>query len=135
MKKERTWNLIGFVAGLILIVVGIVYIATPADHYSTSTTDSATFGADFYTYEYRATRAAASNAAVAANNLRELGGKLALYNGTLFMVLGLGFALHFGKLVFVEKEEPAAAAPAESPAPEPASEEAPTAGQDLPPLE
>lgn len=135
MKKERTWNLIGFVAGLILIVVGIVYIATPADHYSTSSTDSAAFGADFYTYEYRATRAAASNAAVAANNLRELGGKLALYNGTLFMVLGLGFALHFGKLVFVEKEETAAAAPAESPAPEPASEEAPTAGQDLPPLE
>ena len=117
MKKERTWNLIGFVAGMILILVGIVYIATPADHYYTSSTDSAAFGADFYTYEYRATQAAASNAAVAANNLRELGGKLALYNGTLFMVLGLGFALHYGKLVFVEKEETAAAAPAEFPPP------------------
>ena len=135
MKKERTWNLIGFVAGLILIVVGIVYIATPADHYYTSTTDSATFGADFYTYEYRATRAAADNAAVAANNLRELGGKLALYNGTLFMVLGLGFALHYGKLVFVEKEVPAAPAPAEIPEPEPVPAEIPTPGQDLPPLE
>ena len=135
MKKERTWNLIGFVAGMILILVGIVYIATPADHYYTSSTDSAAFGADFYTYEYRATRAAADNAAVAANNLRELGGKLALYNGTLFMVLGLGFALHFGKLVFVEKEVPAAPAPAEIPEPEPVPAEIPTPGQDLPPLE
>ena len=135
MKKERTWNLIGFVAGMILILVGIVYIATPAYHYYTSSTDSAAFGADFYTYEYRATQAAASNAAVAANNLRELGGKLALYNGTLFMVLGLGFALHYGKLVFVEKEVPAAPAPAEIPEPEPVPAEIPTPGQDLPPLE
>ena len=72
---------------------------------------------------------------MAANNLRELGGKLALYSGTLFMVLGLGFALHFGKLVFVEKEVPAAPAPAEIPEPEPVPAEIPTPGQDLPPLE
>lgn len=110
MKNERIWNLIGCVLGAVIIVVGIVFATTPAHSYSTNGTDRAKFGADFYTYTYDGIRAAANNTAVTANNLREIGGKLALYSGFLFMAMGALVVIHFGKLLTVgtepKKEKP-----------------------------
>ena len=119
LSNEKTWNLIGAILGLVVILVGLVFMFTPADSYSTKTTDYATFGGDYYTYQYDATRAVASNAAITANNLRELGGKLAVYAGTFFMVLGALISLNYGKKLLVcSVDAPAVeAAPAVEPAP------------------
>ena len=100
LMREKTWSLIGMAVGLIVILIGLVFMATPADSYTTESTDYASFGADYYTYEYDATRAAASNAAVTANNLRELSSKLALYSGMFFVVLGVLIVLPNAKRYF-----------------------------------
>ena len=100
LMREKTWSLIGMAVGLIVILIGFVFMATPADSYTTESTDYASFGADYYTYEYDATRAAASNAAVTANNLRELSSKLALYSGMFFVVLGVLIVLPNAKSYF-----------------------------------
>ena len=100
LMREKAWSLIGMAVGLIVILIGLVFMATPADSYTTESTDYASFGADYYTYEYDATRAAASNAAVTANNLRELSSKLALYSGMFFVVLGVLIVLPHAKRYF-----------------------------------
>ncbi|NCE64397.1 hypothetical protein D1159_07290 [Pseudoflavonifractor sp. 524-17] len=99
MKKERTWNRIGCILGVIVILAGIVFMTTPADSYSTTSVQDASFGADFYTYVYEGVEAASRNAAVTANNIRELGEKLAVYSGFLFIVLGILIEIHFAKLL------------------------------------
>ena len=92
-RKEKTWNLIGMLVGLAIFICGIVFAANPPESYSTGSTDYASFGGDFYTYEYDATRVAARNAAATANNIRELGE---------FLAHGLGAALiAAGALTFV----------------------------------
>lgn len=103
-KRKNIWDVLGFVVGLALVLAGIVFLATPAETYSTHSPDMASFGADFYTYQYDATRDAALNAAVTANNLRELGGKLAVYSGTFFLAAGALTAIHYGRRCFVPKE-------------------------------
>ena len=100
MKKESLWNLIGLILGLAIVIAGVIFAAAPADSYHTSSPKSAEFGADFYTYQYDATRIAADNAAVTANNIRELGHAIALYTGFSFIFAGLLIAVHFGKKVF-----------------------------------
>ena len=106
MKKKKTWtlNLIGCILGIVVIIAGIYFMASPADSYSTSSVKSASFGADFYTYVYDGVATAVANTAVTANNLRELSGKLALYSGFLFLVLGVLIEIHFCKLLLQEPE-------------------------------
>ena len=99
-KRKNIWDLLGVVVGLALVLAGIVFLATPAETYSTRSTDVASFGADFYTYQYDATRAAAQNAGATANNLRELGGKLATYSGTFFLAAGALTIIHYGRRCF-----------------------------------
>lgn len=96
LMREKTWSLIGMAVGLIVILIGLVFMATPADSYTTESTDYASFDADYYTYEYDATRAAA----VTANTLRELSSKLALYSGMFFVVLGVLIVLPHVKRYF-----------------------------------
>lgn len=84
--------------------------ATPADSYTTESTDYASFGADYYMYEYDATRAAA----VTANNLRELSSKLALYSGMFFVVLGVLIVLPHAKRYFCSLSGQAIESPAEA---------------------
>lgn len=145
MKVKDLLNLAGAFVGIVMIIFGVIFIATPADSYSTKTTDYASFGADFYTYEYDATRAAATNAAVTANNLRELGEKVALYAGFAFIFSGLFAVLHFAKqlaevdfvaaLGLKKKEaapvfaQPVVAVAASAVAPETVEEAAPAAEQ------
>lgn len=135
MNNAKTWNLAGLAVGIVAIILGIFFLTSPADTYETTSPGRDTsFGGDFYTYEYSATRAAASNAAITANNLRELGGKLALYSGFLFILAGALTVVHFGKACFADGQpEKAKAAPAKAvtygqPAPEAAAPEAGTPG-------
>lgn len=104
MKKAKAWNYLGLVIGLLVIVIGITFIFTPADSYSTNSADDMAFGADFYTYQYEATQIATENTAVTANNIRELSNKVALYSGTLFILLGTLVVLHYGKQCFVVED-------------------------------
>ncbi len=110
LKNKRFWDFVGAILGIIIIVVGIVFMASPPRAFETESTEYASFGADFYTYQYDATRAAATNSAVTANNLREIGSAQAKYFGFLFIVIGALTTLNYGKKYFteniVEKEEP-----------------------------
>ena len=110
LMREKTWSLIGMAVGLIVILIGLVFMATPADSYTTESTDYASFGADYYTYEYDATRAAA----VTANTLRELSSKLALYSGMFFVVLGVLIVLPHAKRYFCSLSGQAIESPAEA---------------------
>lgn len=96
-KIKKIFNLIGIAFCVCLIVIGIVFIACPAKSYNCETPKDAIFGADFYTYEYDATSKAATNAAVAARNIRELGGMLAIYVGVFYIMSGLLLGLYCTK--------------------------------------
>ena len=100
MNKEKIFYLIGMILGLLVIMMGVILIFTPAKAYSTTTVKSVTFGGDYYTEEYKATKAAVSNAAAIANNIRELGEKLALYVGLAFITAGTFIDLHYAKKFF-----------------------------------
>lgn len=110
LMREKTWSLIGMAVGLIVILIGLVFMATPSDSYTTESTDYASFDADYYTYEYDATRAAA----VTANTLRELSSKLALYSGMFFVVLGVLIVLPHAKRYFCSLSGQAIESPAEA---------------------
>lgn len=78
MKKEKAFNLIGLILGAAIILAGILIMANDSTYLSyTTRADSYTFGADYYTEQYAATRAAVNNTAVAAGNLCLLGERLA----------------------------------------------------------
>lgn len=97
MKKEKTFNLIGIILGIAIIIAGISIMKNPAETWSTSSVDSYRFGADFYTEQYAATRAAAHNAAATARNIDSLGEKLAQYTGLAFIFSGALVCLTYGK--------------------------------------
>ena len=104
LKRERTWNLIGFILGIAILIVGLVFLNSPPEAYHTESAEYAAFGADYYTYQYDATKTVAENAAVTANNLREIGTAQARYAGVFFMMAGALILIHYGKNYFVETE-------------------------------
>lgn len=91
---------------LILILAGIVFALTPPDSFRSQSVSDHAFGADYYTYEYEATQAAANNAAVAANNLREMGTAQAHYVGVAFIMAGLFGLTHYGQKLFLALPAP-----------------------------
>lgn len=97
MKKEKMFNLIGIILGIAIIIAGISIMKNPAETWSTSSVDSYRFGADFYTEQYAATRAAAHNAAATARNIDSLGEKLAQYTGLAFIFSGALVCLTYVK--------------------------------------
>lgn len=103
-RKEKTWNLIGMLVGLAILICGIVFAANPPESYSTDSADYASFGGDFYTYEYDATRVAARNAAATANNIRELGEFLAHGLGAALIAAGALTFVCYGKKFYTETE-------------------------------
>lgn len=134
LNKKRTWDLIGIVLGLVILIAGIVFAATPPRAYSTDSTDYASFGGDFYTYQYKATRVVAGNTAVTANNLREIGEAQAMYFGVLFMAAGALTMVSYGKKYFAEDvPEVSAAVPEAIPVPEETIQ--PEAASELSPAE
>lgn len=99
MKNRMTYAIIGVIVGIITIIVGFSFMNNPPETYRTNSVDRAAFGGDYYTEEHAATKAAADNAAVVANNIRELGEANAKYAGTLFIILGVVLVLVFGEKI------------------------------------
>lgn len=104
--KNKIGDWLGLCVGIFAIVIGILFLSSPPDAYRTSSADVASFGADYYTYQYEATRTVASNAAVTANNIRELGIALSRYSGYSFIIAGMLILIHYGKICFVKLETP-----------------------------
>ena len=95
-KKASFRAFLGFVLGVATIIGGIVVLDMTKGSYA----DSATFGADFYTYSYRATRYAANNIYALADIVR---------TGLGFLLISLGGAeiLFFTKFKSVKNENTA----------------------------
>lgn len=112
---EKFWNMVGAGLGALIILLGIIFLCSPADSFHTESADYASFGADYYTYQYEATTIVATNTAVTANNLRELSEKLASYTGTAFLMAGLLITAHYSKKLVMElcADAPAQEAPVE----------------------
>ena len=104
LHSKKIWNLIGIILGLSILIFGLVLSGKEPYRYSSAPTDYATFGGDFYTYEYHATCAAAQNAAATASFLEDLVDflMLALSGGTI--AAGALITVIFGKKFFTETE-------------------------------
>ncbi len=125
MEKEKSakiaFGVIGFILGIIIFIMGISTMNSKPESRSTSYTDSYSFGADFYTEEYEATKNAADNAAVTANNVRELGNTITNCFGTLLIAVGLIVCLYSLKEAVVV----GVTASGDKPAAQPSVEKAP----------
>ena len=82
-EKKKTWDIIGALLGLAILIVGVIFAIVPPESYRANSVDRISFGADYYTEQYNATRVAVDNTAVTANNLREIGQAQAHYFGSL----------------------------------------------------
>lgn len=102
MKNKKSWDMIGIILGIVILILGIVFMVSPPDTYKTNSADSASFGGDYYTYQYEATKIVAGNTAVTANNLREMGETQAKQFGVLLMVIGALTFVNYGKKYFTE---------------------------------
>ena len=107
MNNEKKWYLLGVLLGILVIVAGIIFMATPAKAYGGSTPEYASFGADYYTYQYDATRDVASNVRVVTEAVNELSASVSLYAGAAFVVAGLLILLSNGKKLAMLKAETA----------------------------
>lgn len=86
------------ILGVVIILAGILIMANDSTYLSyTTRVDSYTFGADYYTEQYAATRAAVNNTAVAAGNLCLLGERFGRYMGLVFIFSGALVSLSYGK--------------------------------------
>lgn len=101
-KKEKTWNVIGLIVGIAIVIMGIVFISTPADSYRARYADSVSFGGDYYTYQYEVTEIAANNIAKVVGMLNNMAAKNALYSGCLFIVAGILVSLHYAKKIAID---------------------------------
>lgn len=97
MEVKKIINIIGALLGIVIVITGIVFVSNPALSFYTESADDVSFGGDFYTYQYKATKEAVHNTAVTANNIRELGEKIAGYAGTAFIFGGILCIIHFAK--------------------------------------
>lgn len=104
LRDKKIWNFLGMAIGLALIIAGIVLMSNPPESAGTRDTDYATFGGDFYTYEYDATRSAARNAQATAVNVLRLGEFIAKATGIAMMAAGALVMVHHGKDTFVVEE-------------------------------
>ena len=83
---KKAWNILGIVFGVLAIVFGIIILTQDTGYHP----DSASFGGDFYTYSYKATRAAALNIDALLKVVK-------LSFGFLMFVLGGADICYFGQ--------------------------------------
>ncbi len=107
LRREKTWNLLGMILGIVVILVGVSFISDPltARHYTTGTLhtyESVEFGADYYTYSYAELQNIQHEICATAVYVAQIGNGIAKYAGGLFVVLGVLIFLHYTKLFFCE---------------------------------
>ena len=136
-KMKKGFCVAGMIIGIVIFILGIV-LASKKVNYSSDTTISYTFGADFYTEIYGATRNVSNHTARIGNMLESALNTFMKVFGLVIMCGGAAIVCAFGcKLGDQGKPspvpEPAAAAPAAAaptaaapaPAPTPAVSPAP----------
>lgn len=106
MKDVKTWDKIGFAIGLVILVVGCIFLVSTMEHHSTWISESASFGADYYTYSYDSSRDISMNTAATARYLASIGEMVKKGFGFLFMSVGALTTVFYGKKVFVGNEMP-----------------------------
>ena len=129
--NKKTFTLIGLIAGILAVVLGILILAgvfggdtrTGGSAYSPYDSGYTRFGADFYTYVSNNAQEAASASRTAATNLDEIARLLKFALGGLCIVFGLFSTALFG-CKFVDLKEQGKPAPTEAPAAETAAPEA-----------
>lgn len=100
MRKSNTWNILGVIIGISLVIVGVVFLVnTPgiSDFGFTTSVESASFGGDYYSYQYKATKAAADNISDVAEDIVVLAKNLSVYFGIASLFTGLLVTIHYGK--------------------------------------
>lgn len=88
---------LGWVLSVVMVVMGILVMTGALDSldYNGSTASYTTFGADFYTYSYRATRYAANNVDELGELVQQVSGLAMIFAGAagaLISMYGLGAA-------------------------------------------
>lgn len=89
LKKEKVFYLVGLGIGAIMIIVGFCLLVGGVDgHNVQGYIESYSFGADFYTEQYNATRLAAVNAAAIAYYVEDVINVLNKCFGWMFIFSG-----------------------------------------------
>ncbi len=88
---------LGWVLSVVMVVMGILVMTGALDalDFSGSTASNTSFGADFYTYSYRATRYAANNVDSLGDFVQQVSGLAMIFAGAagaLLSMYGLGAA-------------------------------------------
>lgn len=128
--KRTIFNVLSIIVGIAMIIVGVNFNSNPAGKWTGSSPTSYTFGADYYTEQYEATRIAANNISATARTIGNLSEKLANYVGFAFIFAGILVCLSSLKKLVVEFEPAKSSAMPEAPiATEPTN---PTAAPEVP---
>ena len=48
-EKKKTWDIIGALLGLAILIVGVIFAIVPPESYRANSVDRISFGADYYT--------------------------------------------------------------------------------------
>ena len=87
MKESKVFGVVGIVLGITIIIFGFIVLGKIESDYKVD--ENTSFGGDFYTYEYKATRVAAKNTDALATGigflLLAIGGTDILYFGSVFV--------------------------------------------------
>ena len=102
LQSKKTWNLIGMALGIAILVTGLILIFALPISTNWDYADYASFGADFYTYQYKATKVVASNTAQISRGLENLSEAIATAFGVLLIAVGALTSLNYGKKFFTE---------------------------------
>ena len=109
---KKAFSIIGMIAGLAIIVLGVLVLTGTfgGEGYSASSAPSkydagyATFGADFYTYVVNNAEEAASAVRTTANNVKEASTLLMNVSGISMIAFGMFMICSFGIKLAEEKE-------------------------------
>ena len=102
LRKKKTWDLIGMSLGLAIIILGLTLMFTLPISTNWDYADYASFGADFYTYQYKATKIVAANTARISSGLEDLSAEISTAFGFLMIAIGALTSLKYGKKFFTE---------------------------------
>ena len=89
---KKAFSIIGLISGIAIICLGLYIAFSLSNSYNGDTAEYASFGADFYTYEYKATKIAASN----VKSLGEYLEKIVSIAGYFIAVMGVATSCYFG---------------------------------------
>ena len=128
--KRTIFNVLSLIVGIAMIIVGTNFNSDPASVCVTSSPSSYTFGADYYTEQYGATRIVANNISATVRTIGNLSEKLANYVGFAFIFAGILVCLSSLKKLVVEFEPAKPSAMPEAPIP--AEPTDPTAAPEVP---